>query len=62
MATVYKVEMTICSEFCSYPADELKTILETIIKEPIKEPIKDWWDKESGLGLLMYDLNVNKKI
>jgi hypothetical protein len=58
MATVYKVEMTICSEFCSYPADELKTILETIIKEPIK----DWWDKESGLGLLMYDLNVNKKI
>lgn len=58
MATIYKVEMTICSEFCSYPADELKTILETIIKEPIK----DWRDKESGLGLLMHDLNVNKKI
>jgi hypothetical protein len=58
MATVYKVEMTICSEFCAYPANEVKTILETIIKEPIK----DWWDKESGLGLLMYDLNVNKKI
>jgi hypothetical protein len=57
MATVYKVEMTICSEFCSYPADELKGILKTILEKPIK----DWRDKESGLGLLMYDLNVHKK-
>lgn len=53
MATVYKVDMMICSEFCSYPADELKVILEKMIKE--------WRDKESGLGLLVYNLNVTKK-
>jgi hypothetical protein len=58
MATVYKVEMTICSEFCAYPANEVKTILETIIKEPIKK----WRSDETGLGLLMHDLTVNKKI
>jgi len=54
MATIYKVEMTICSEFCSYPADELKIILEKIIKE--------WRSEENGLGLLVYNLDVKKKV
>jgi len=54
MATIYKVEMTICSEFCAYPSDELKIILEKIIKE--------WRSEENGLGLLVYNLDVKKKV
>lgn len=54
MATVYKVEMLVCSEFCAYPTDELKAILEKLIK--------DYRDKETGLGLLVYNTSVVRKV
>ena len=53
MATIYKVEMTICSEFCAYQEFELNKILVEIIKE--------WRSDETGLGLLVYNLDVKKK-
>jgi len=53
MATVYKVEMTISSDFCAYQDFELSEILVKIIKE--------WRSEENGLGLLVYNLNVKKK-
>ena len=53
MATVYKVEMTISSDFCAYQDFELSEILVKIIKE--------WRSEENGLGLLVYNLDVNKK-
>ncbi len=52
MATIYKVEMEICSEFCSYQEDDLKSELEKMIKK--------WRSKETGLGLLTYNIKVKR--
>ena len=52
MASVFKIEMNIVSEFVNYNEQELHTRL--------TEAIKEWKDKESGLGLLPYDMKVTR--
>lgn len=53
MATVYKVEMEIVSEYCSYSKEWMR--------QKITELIKDFRDKDTKLGLLVRDLNVKIK-
>ena len=53
MATAYKVELTVCSEFCAYPTDELQIV--------IGEILNDWKSKETGPGLLAYNVKTIKK-
>lgn len=54
MATVYKVEMEIVSEFCSYPPDELKGIIAGVLKSYV--------DERNGLKLRVGDIDVRKVV
>jgi hypothetical protein len=54
MATIYKVEMEIVSEFCSYHPDQLSDVLEKIIH--------NWKDEETGLRLIVKNISVEKKV
>lgn len=52
MATVYKVEFEVVSDFCAYSEEELKRLLK------IKMNLKD---NKNGLTLRVSDINVKQE-
>ena len=52
MATVYEVKLRIVSEFCSYSEKDISNIIESVIRE--------YTDENTGLKLLVYDVERNK--
>lgn len=53
MATVYKVEMEVVSEFVSLSDNEIETIL--------KSTIEKWRSLKTGLGVRVTKIHSNKK-
>jgi len=54
MATIYKIDMEIVSEFCAYNEGQLQ--------QRLLDMIKEWRDPETRLGLLAHDIKVTKKV
>jgi len=50
MATIYTVNLKVCSEWCGYPEKELEELLEKIIE--------DWRDELNHYQLLVSDMKV----